>query len=47
MSKKNNAKRVAYQKKQEQKGKNVVNWIFGLLIAAAVVFIISIYYMMN
>ena len=29
MSKKMNAKRVAWQKKEEEKGRKVVNWIFG------------------
>ncbi len=34
------AKRAAYEKKQEQKGKRVVNWIFGVLVALAVAFMI-------
>ena len=42
MSQKNkevkNAKRVAYEKKQEKQAKNVVNWIFGILIFLAIVF---------
>ena len=38
MSKKVNAKREAYQKKQEQQGKNVVMWIIGGLIVLALVF---------
>jgi len=37
MSKKNNAKRQAYQKKQEQQGKNVVMWIIGVLIAISII----------
>lgn len=38
MSKKGNVKRQAYQKKQEQQGKNVVMWIIGVLIALGLVF---------
>ena len=38
MSKKGNAKRVAYQKKQEEQGKKVVIWIFGVLVVLAVIF---------
>lgn len=42
MSQKNkefkNAKRVAYEKKQEQQGKKVVNWIFGILVVLAIIF---------
>ena len=33
-----NAKQKAYAEKQEKAGRNVVNWIFGLLILCAVVF---------
>ena len=40
MSKKSNAKREAYKKKQEQQGKNVVMWIIGTLIALAVIYFI-------
>lgn len=40
MSKKTNVKRQAYQKKQEQQGKNVVMWIIGVLIALGIVFAI-------
>ena len=32
MNKKVNAKKEAWQKKQEEKGKKVVGWIFGVLI---------------
>ena len=40
MSKKVNAKREAYAKKQEEQGKKVVMWIFfGLIILALVYFI--------
>jgi hypothetical protein len=38
--KKTNAKREAFQKKQEQQGKNVVNWIFGVLVAMAVIYLV-------
>ena len=38
MSKKNNARRAAYQKRQEEDGKKVVNWIFGVLVVLAVAF---------
>lgn len=38
MSKKENVKRVAYQKKQEEQGRKVVNWIFGVLVVLAIIF---------
>ena len=41
MKKKNQAKREAYAKKQEQKGKNLVMWIIGILIALGLIFAIS------
>lgn len=34
-NKKVNAKKEAYAKKQEQEGKKIVNWIFGILILLA------------
>ena len=40
MSKKNNAKRKAYAKKQEESGKKVVMWIIGVLIAVGVLYAI-------
>ena len=40
MSKKNNARRAAYQARQEKEGKKVVNWIFGALIFLAICFVI-------
>ena len=47
MSKKNNARRVAYQARQEKEGKKVVNWIFGVLIFLAICFVIySVWIMM-
>ncbi len=33
MSQKNNAKRKAYAEKKEQEGRNIINWIFGILVA--------------
>ena len=40
-----NAKQVAYEKKQEQEGRKVVNWIFAVLVLMAIgyaVFTISV-----
>lgn len=39
MSKKGKAKRQAYQKKQEQQGKNVVMWIIGSLIVLGLIYV--------
>ena len=44
--KKSNAKREAWQKKQEEKGKKVVGWIFGVLIVLAVIYLIWTFSMM-
>jgi len=33
-------KKLAYQKKQEDSGKKVVNWIFGVLILLAIAFVV-------
>lgn len=41
-----NAKREAYAKKQEEQGRKVVNWIFGVLVALAVVYLAWTVYMM-
>lgn len=38
MSKNKNARRTAYQKKQEQQGKNVVMWIISVLIVLGILF---------
>ena len=46
MSKKVNAKREAYAKKQEEQGKKVVTWIFGGLIILAVIYMIWTFTMM-
>ena len=40
MNKKANLKREAYAKKQEEQGKKIVAWIFGALIARAIVYMI-------
>lgn len=40
MSRKKNLKREAYAKKQEEQGKKVVNWIFGVLVVAALIYMI-------
>ena len=41
-----NDKRVAWQKKEEEKGRKVVNWIFGLLILLAILYLVWTYTMM-
>ena len=47
MSKKNNARRAAYQARQEKEGKKVVNWILGVLIFLALCFVVySVWIMM-
>jgi hypothetical protein len=45
--KKTNAKREAYAKKQEEQGRKVVMWIFGILIALAIVYMIWTFSMMS
>ena len=47
MKKKNNAKREAYAKKQEEQGKKVVTWIFGGLIVLAIIYLIWTITMMS
>ena len=37
-NKKVNQKREAYAKKQEQEGRKIVNWIFGVLVVLAMAF---------
>jgi len=37
---KNNAKRKAYAEKKEQEGRNVINWIFGILVALGALYAI-------
>ena len=46
MSKKGNAKREAYAKKQEEQGKKVVTWIFAGLIILAVIYLVWTFGMM-
>ena len=46
MNKKVNAKKEAYAKKQEEQGKKVVMWIFGLLIVFAIIYMIWTFSMM-
>jgi hypothetical protein len=36
--KKTNVKRLAFEKKQEKEGRNIVNWIFGCLVVVAVAY---------
>ena len=40
MNKKVNAKKEAWEKKQEEKGKKVVAWIFGGLIVLAIIYLL-------
>lgn len=35
---KRDAKKAAYAAKQEKAGQNVINWIFGILIALGVIY---------
>ena len=37
---KSTAKKVAYEKKQEEGGKKILEWIFGVLIVLAILFVI-------
>ena len=39
MSKKCQARRAAYEARQEKEGKKVVNWIFAVLVVLALCFI--------
>ncbi len=34
------AKRAAYEKKQEQEGRTIVNWIFGCLVVVALAYMV-------
>ena len=45
-NKKANAKREAYAKKQEEKGKQIVGWIFGALIVLAAIYLVWAFSMM-
>ena len=46
-AKKATEKKVAYQKKQEESGNNVVKYIFAALIALALAFVISSVYIVS
>ena len=37
---KSTEKKVAYQKKQEEGGKKVLEWIFGVLVILAILFVV-------
>ncbi len=37
---KSTQKKVAYEKKQEDSGKKVLEWIFGVLIVLAIIFVV-------
>jgi len=40
MSEKGKARRAAYQARQEKQGKQVVNWIFGVLFVLAICLVV-------
>ena len=40
MNDKSKARRAAYEKRQEEKGRKIVNWIFAVLVILAVIFIV-------
>lgn len=46
-NKKNNVKREAYAKKQEQQGKNIILWIIGVLVLLAIVYVAWVGFMMG
>lgn len=43
---KSTQKKVAYQKKQEDSGKKVMEWIFGVLVVLAIALIVFYVYNM-
>ena len=45
-AKKSTEKKVAYEKKQEEGGKKVMEWIFGVLVVLAVALIVFYVYNM-
>ncbi len=45
-NKKGTAKREAWQKKQEEQGKKVIMWIFGVLIILAICYMVWTFSMM-
>ena len=44
---KSTAKKEAYQKKQEEGGKKVLEWIFGVLVVLAILFVIYSIWMVS
>ena len=38
VAKQANQKRVAYEKKHQEKGENVIKWIIGVLIVFAIIY---------
>ena len=44
---KSSAKKEAYQKKQEEGGKKVLEWIFGVLVVLAILFVIYSIWMVS
>lgn len=45
-AKKSVVKKVAYEKKQEEGGKKVMEWIFGVLVVLAIALIVFYVYSM-
>ncbi len=45
-AKKSTEKKVAYEKKQEDSGKKVMEWIFGVLVVLAIALIVFYVYTM-
>ena len=41
VAKETNPKRVAYEKKQQEKGEKVIKWIIGVLIVLAIIYAIN------
>ncbi|MBR3522645.1 MAG: hypothetical protein IKN75_09045 [Prevotella sp.] len=44
---KRDAKKAAYAAKKEQEGRNVINWIFGILIALGALYAIYTMYIVS
>ncbi len=40
MNDKSKARRAAYEKRQEENGRKIVNWIFAILVILAIIFIV-------
>ena len=41
VAKQANPKRVAYEKKQQEKGEKIIKWIIGVLIVLAIIYAIN------